>query len=586
MQPPVSNAGKTPRRRSAPMQTAPDRVMQAAKAMRQPAGQGWTQQTAAAQMQRQQTGRTGAPLNQLSGQQRMIRNTYTGSNGYIPPDNVRYQLAGSREQPKKPKKTKGKILKRVMAVLGVMVLLAGAAVFGRIWYQRRQMEAEAASYDNVYVDGVWVDGINLSGMSAQEGYDAVIAQAQARNDAWYVNLTFNGQTLTTLTASQLGMKADAAEVLKEAWQLGHTGDAAARLAEIAKLRESPWQGYTATPGGDTSYLDQVLAQVKAAIERNPSDAYMTAFVPENAYPFEFSEEIVGYRLDTAPLKDQIYHLVSTMSSGNVEIQPEVLQPRVTVADLKEKLSIRASVYTPVSKDSTENRTNNIRRCFEIINGYILQPGKKFSFNTVVGQRTLKNGFYEAIEYAYGEHVMGVGGGTCQASTTVYQAAVTAGLNIVDRSPHSDSVSYASYGEDATVYWEGKRKIDLVFTNSTDSPIYIVAKVENDPSNNKRLIARCTMYGMSLGNTRYELQSEEIEEIPIPEEPKYRKDQNHTYVTYVDEEKKTSDGKTGHVVVSYRVTYENDEEVSRKQLYKDTYKAQPVVYYVGTEKRDN
>ena len=188
------------------------------------------------------------------------------------------------------------------------------------------------------------------------------------------------------------------------------------------------------------------------------------------------------------------------------------------------MTLRATAQTPISTSSTTERTNNIRRSFQLISGTIVKAGEKFSFNGVVGERTEKNGFYPAIEYAYGESVMGIGGGVCQASTTVYQAAVAAGMEIVTREPHSDAVSYASYGEDATVYWSNGRKIDLVFKNNTEHDIYMVAAVEADSSNSKRLVATVSIYGEDLGNIRYELQSKTVEVIPVPTEPKYIEEQ--------------------------------------------------------------
>ena len=92
----------------------------------------------------------------------------------------------------------------------------------------------------------------------------------------------------------------------------------------------------------------------------------------------------------------------------------------------------------------------------------MKPGEKFSFNGVVGERSIKNGFYEAVEYAYGTEVMGVGGGSCQASTTVYQAAVEAGLTITDRTPHSKEVSYASYGAGRLI-WRSRTTQITIFT---------------------------------------------------------------------------------------------------------------------------
>ena len=136
-----------------------------------------------------------------------------------------------------------------------------------------------------------------------------------------------------------------------------------------------------------------------------------------------------------------------------------------------------------------------------------------------------------------------------------------------------------------MYWEGNRKIDLVFRNNTDSPLYFVAAVQSDPSNRKRLIARVSIYGESLGdNVRYELQSVTVKELDPPEEPEYVKDTKQQYVTYTDQEYTVRKAAKGYVVESYRVKYEGDTVTERTLLYTDTYKARSELIYVGTKKR--
>ena len=277
-------------------------------------------------------------------------------------------------------------------------------------------------------------------------------------------------------------------------------------------------------------------------------------------------------------------MVSKLESGTIELMPTRLEPSVRKADLMKHYMLRSSVYTPIDKHSTENRNMNIQRAFDFINGYVLEPGKTFSFNNVVGERTEARGFYAAIEYVYGEHVEGFGGGVCQASTTLYQAAVCAGLQILKREPHSDSVSYTDYGKDATVYWVGKRKIDLSFKNTTDEPIYIVASVQKDPSNKKRLIAKVSMYGQDMGDVRYEIEAEVVETLPAPFEPVYVKDTNATYVIYKDQQESVSKAKEGYVVKSYRVQYSGSVQTERKELYTDRYEPKPERIYVGTKDR--
>ena len=471
----------------------------------------------------------------------------------------------------------------MLAALAVVLITGG--VVGLQSYQRaRQIHEAVAAYDNFFAEGVYVDGIHLGGMTPEQGQNSVQSQIQRRNDAWLVTLSYQGTQMAQINAGMLGMSVDIGQVLNDAWAQARYGTDEERYAQMQALREHPYEAYTATPSGDTSVIDHVLLQVKSQIDRQAVNARLLAFDPTQAYPFSFQEESSGLRLNTEELRTELYHMVSTMSSGTLELQPETVEPEVHILDLQKHYMLRSSVYTPISTSSEENRNNNIRRAFEFINGYVLQPGDQFSFNSVVGQRTEENGFFPAIEYAYGEHVMGIGGGVCQASTTLYQAAVCAGLQIVKRQPHSDAVSYTEYGKDATVYWVGKRKIDLVFRNSSEDPIYMVASVLQDPSNKRRLIAKVMMYGADMGDVRYEIETKTVQEIDPPENPVYVKDKEGTYVTYTDQQKSVSKAKPGYVVESYRVKYAGNTETERTILYTDTYDPKPERIYVGVNRR--
>lgn len=486
-------------------------------------------------------------------------------------------------QPVKPQKKS-----RVPMILGITmlagVLIAGSVIGLRQVQEKNAIHEAVTAYDNRFVEGVYVDGIHLGGMTPEQGLNSVQSQIQQRNAAWNVTLTYQGTQLAQINAGMLGMSVDVGQIMNEAWAQGHTGDEETRYAAMQALLETPYETYTATPSGDTSVIDNVLTQVKGQIDTQAVNARLISFDPSLAYPFTFQEESEGRVLNIEETRAELYHMVATMTSGSVELQPDIVEPTTRLVDLQKHYMLRSSVYTPISTSSEESRNNNIRRAFEFINGYVLGPGSQFSFNNVVGQRTEANGFFPAIEYAYGEHVMGIGGGVCQASTTVYQAAVSAGLQIIKRSPHSDSVSYTEYGKDATVYWLDKRKIDLVFKNNTDDPIYMVAAVQTDPSNKRRLIAKVTMYGADMGDVRYEIDCKTVQELDPPEKPTYIKDKDATYVTYTDQEKSVSKAKPGYVVESYRVRYEGNVETERVLLYTDTYEAKPERIYVGVTKR--
>ena len=519
------------------------------------------------------------PRNAYQQSNQAQQNNQAFSRGYTPIQ----PAGGSGMGGSMPPKKKGGI--SLLLAVAVIAVIAVIAVQGVQMINQAQVAQYVNEYEEVFCPGVYVDGIHLGGMTPQEGYDAVAQAAQQRDNAWSVTLTYQGDVVTTLTAPQLGMVTDVSQALGEAWAQGHTGDAQTRKNAIDQLAVNPYYGYTVTPGGDTTIVDNVLNTIAGYVYVEPRDAYLVAFDPNLTYPFVIQDEVIGRALPIDDIKNQIYSMVANRQSGVIEIVPQTIMPQVTRAMLEEKYVLRASASTKISTTSTEERNNNIFRSFEKMTGYVLQPGETFSFNKVVGKRTIENGFHYAIEYAYGEKRMGIGGGICQASSTLYMAVVRAGLEIVHREPHSDAVNYTDYGKDATVYWENGRVIDFSFRNNTDEPIYIKARIESDPKNRKRLVASVYIYGAGMGDgVRYELETRTIQELDPPAEPEYKKDTDHTYVTYTDEEYKFSKAEKGYVVESYRVCYVNDVEVERVLLYTDTSKAKAAIVYVGTKKR--
>ena len=493
----------------------------------------------------------------------------------VPHGNSGYRGLGSTGTQPKPKHKK-KPWKAVLVAMLIIGIIAGGTVAAiRIpeYYREqdkiRQMTEKVTPYDGLFCPGVFVDGIDLGGMTPEQAMNSVQSQINQRHGAWSVQLMYQGNLMATFNSDLLNMNINQNELnslMNEAWKQGHTGTLEQRYAQMETLEKSPYVVYTAKPSSDTTQIDSLLASLKQQIDTPAEDAQVLAFDTTRANPFVYSEEKTGLSLDTEPLKKQLYQMVSTMTSGTVELNPTVIQPRQTLAELQKHYALRAMATTPIDKHSTEERNNNIRRCFQLISGTVVQPGKTFSFNKTVGPRTIENGFYPAIEYINDEHVEGIGGGACQASTTVYQAAVCAGMEITSRRPHSDSVSYADYGMDATVYMGGKQ-IDLTFKNNTDEPIYITAEVLTDPSNTKRLMTKVCFYGADLGNVRYTLETETVETLPSIMNP-----------VYVDEKEKEEKARDGCVVNSYRMTYTDGMLTNREFLFKDTYNPKPEKIY--------
>lgn len=131
--------------------------------------------------------------------------------------------------------------------------------------------------------------------------------------------------------------------------------------------------------------------------------------------------------------------------------------------------------TSLSDRSPEQRAN-IRRAAEALDGAVLEPGEEWSFNRRVGPRTPERGYCKAPAFLEQDLAQSVGGGICQLSSTVYNAAALSGLRIVERHPHFRRVQSVPPGRDATV-WYGKA--DLRLANSTTAPVRLSARVEDE-----------------------------------------------------------------------------------------------------------
>lgn len=125
-------------------------------------------------------------------------------------------------------------------------------------------------------------------------------------------------------------------------------------------------------------------------------------------------------------------------------------------------------------EGLKNRTTNLEVSAKAVDGTILMPGEVFSFNEIIGKATRAKGYRNAKIFINGREVDGMGGGICQLSSTLYNAADFAGLKIVERHPHSKRVEYVKVGRDAATAYRG---VDLKFENNTDAPVKIVAKAQ-------------------------------------------------------------------------------------------------------------
>lgn len=199
----------------------------------------------------------------------------------------------------------------------------------------------------------------------------------------------------------------------------------------------------------------------------PQDA---VFNPDT---YEVTPEVYGYGIDLDALK----LLVSGAEYGaTLEIPLKFIRPNQTTEDLsgdtfKDTL---ASFRTPLSADASYNR--NLLLACKALNNLVIKPDETFSFNTVIGQPTTKNGYKTVKAYVGREYKDVVGGGISQVASTLYYCALMADLQIVERVNHYFVPDYCEAGMDADINYGN---LDLRFTNTTGQPIRIQATVTGE-----------------------------------------------------------------------------------------------------------
>lgn len=216
-----------------------------------------------------------------------------------------------------------------------------------------------------------------------------------------------------------------------------------------------------------------LDNIYNEIYKEPIDAYYTQN-PYTIYPSENG-------LDFAISLDEAKNLLQEEKNEYI-IPLKILSPNITTNMIgTEAFPDLLSEFSTNYNSSNKNRTTNLILAANKINGTVLMPGETFSYNKVVGERTIEAGYKEAPIYVNGKVENGLGGGICQITTTLYNAALYANLDIIERSNHQFIPSYSNASRDATVVYG---VIDFKFKNNKDYPIKITCSVSNGIANFK------------------------------------------------------------------------------------------------------
>ena len=452
--------------------------------------------------------------------------------------------------------------------IALLVCLALAFYFGR-------MAITLGVGTPRFYAGVTVNGMDLAGYTYEEGLAALQQAVSSQLDSTYT-LSYAGRSWAFVPSRDVDAFIDVETQAQRAWNIGHTGSVFSRQQQVLQLRENPIK-IDSSLVYDAAKLEAFIAQIQSEIDTEPVDAMVMLDVDG---PKVYGESSTGLALDAEALRQT---LVARMESGgalDVALPVEIVEPGVSSESAAGGLQKIVEVRTDATVSSSA-RLSNIKLAMQKINLYILEPGQQFSYNAVVGARTEAAGFKEATAYSGATVTKEVGGGICQVSSTLYEAALLAGLQIDERHPHSMTVAYTEAGKDATVSESGNQ--DLKFTNNTEHTIYIYAAVDHDEAAGKDY-ARITLFSAPLPYT-VTINNQITNSISYG--TRYERDWTGEYAYYTDEYVFQQAGKPGCHCSTERIFYDaqTGEEILREHLSDDVYNPLDATYWVGVHNHD-
>jgi vancomycin resistance protein YoaR len=361
------------------------------------------------------------------------------------------------------------------------------------------------------------------------------------------------------TFGQFGLRTNGDAIAVELETLLYQGSLFERAKHRWRLRNHsyPWEA---------SFSEEQLGSTVATLwkgieEQQPINA-QRVITPGDG--IEYVPEKKVLRVDRPQLKALLYeHVAENLWDEASREEPLRLQlplrseaPPVTVESLKaEGIDRKIAQFTTVFPGSGEGRVHNIRSTAETIHDLILKPDEVFDYGKVIQETTKRVGYRNAPVIFNGKIVPGIGGGICQVSSTLYNAVLRSGLEIVERRNHSLPVKYVPLGQDAT-FSDGY--INFKFRNTTGHHLLIRTSTTSSSVTVK-------LFGNIPHNVTYDIQSKVVGKISPP--IKYI----HSGTVAPRSSRVIDSGQEGHIVETYRFTRQDGAIVNKELISKDTYK---------------
>ncbi len=425
-------------------------------------------------------------------------------------------------------------------------------------------------YEGKVYPGVFIGNTDVSGKTQ----NAIIADWETRNRP-YKEAQFEfklDDKIATISGSNINLGYDSALVARQAYLVGRSGTVFSNI--FAKL----FRGKTLiTPyfRWDKNVLADTLEPFKDDVDVAPQDAL---FQFDNGKVTTFKPAQPGKRLNVSLVESQLEALFPEIPTSSkklftLTLNVDHIEPNITTAKannygIKERIGHGYSEF----QGSIPGRIKNVELAASKMHGVLIAPGEIISYNKIIGDISAATGWAAAYIIKDGRTVLGDGGGVCQGSTTLFRAAMDAGLPILERSAHAYRVHYYEEGGfkpgiDATVF---APSVDLKIKN--DTPGYILIQSTIDL---QKLTLAIDIYGTSDGRKGQVLDHQILSQSPPPP-ALYQDDPTLPKGVTKQVDWSAPGAKT---VFTYKVTRGN--EVITNQQFVSNFRPWQAVYLVGT-----
>jgi vancomycin resistance protein YoaR len=318
-------------------------------------------------------------------------------------------------------------------------------------------------WNDLIYPGVIIQDVKVGGKTKEEAKKAVNERIKNINSKRKIYVIINDNKYE-LDYLKINPNYNIDEVVNDAFKYGKNLNLFKRY-NLIKNPEN--KTYKLKFNYNENNVKDFIKKIQYEVNKNPINAKLI----KNGGNFSIINGQKGIKLENEKLDKDLKQAILNNENSDVKVNgatKEVL-PNITSDKLYTVNYQIASFSTHFASISSPQRSNNISIATKSINGTVIMPGDIFSFNDIVGQRTAARG-YQAAPVIIGDHVeAGLGGGICQVSSTLYNTAVRAGMQTVERTHHSLPVNYVPKGMDATVDYGN---IDYKFKNTRQYPIYI------------------------------------------------------------------------------------------------------------------